>query len=124
MKEFNAIIESTTLGIERCFSFWLHLAGDGWCQGYGGWVLDTVPEKIILNAKRRPTKFGCAAIMQVLHTLEVEAWEKLPGTPVRVRKNDELGKIVAIGHFVKNKWLDLDALAKQYPDDSKEAQGE
>lgn len=35
----NAIIESVSIGTERCLSAWLHLDYGGRAQGFGGFVL-------------------------------------------------------------------------------------
>lgn len=113
------------LGMEDhgLFSFWLHLKFDDTGQGFGGYCLDTVPEKQNIGAQRRPTKFGCAAIMEVLRTLDVETWEKLPGTPVRVRREEPYGRIVSIGHFIKEQWLNMEELAKKWPNETTDYRG-
>ena len=106
----NARIKGTHLGQEDhgIFTALLHLDYDGAGQSFGGYALDK-PDK---ESGRLGTEFGCQFIMEVLDTLEVEAWEKLPGTPIRVRAS--FGKVYAIGHFIKNKWLDAGALAESY----------
>ena len=48
----------------------------------------------------------------ILNVLEVNSWEKLRGSHIRV-KTDSIsnGKIIAIGHFLKDRWV--------YPEDFK-----
>jgi hypothetical protein len=55
--------------------------------------------------------------MRVLSTVGVDAWEKLPGTPVRVRGGGfggSSGSIEAIGHYLKDEWLNLEELAAEF----------
>lgn len=40
-----------------------------------------------------------------MKTLEVESWEELKGQYVRVEFEDGGGKILRIGHLMKNKWF-------------------
>ena len=110
METKNAIIESTTLGYgdHGAMSFWLTLDYGGTAQGFGGYALDG-PGK---NGHRVGSAFGLEAIMGVLTTLGVERWEKLPGTPLRVRGGWD--KIEAIGHHLKDQWLDLAELARRH----------
>ena len=114
METKNAIIESTTLGYadHDVLSFWLMLDYGGTGQGFGGFALDG-PGK---NGHRVGCAFGLEAIMGVLTTLGVDTWEKLPGTPLRVRGDLGLGssKIDAIGHLLKDQWLDLSELAARH----------
>ena len=48
----------------------------------------------------------------MLETLEVDKWEALPGTPLRVRIDDK-GGIEAIGHFLKDQWFNPMILFEQ-----------
>lgn len=116
MQVENGIVESTTLGIEDhgIFTAWLHLTFDGSGQGFGGYALDGVAE----GADERPgTAFGCDFILSILRTLQVESWEKLPGTPLRVRRDEPSGPIVGIGHFVKDRWFFPATLAEEHRKD-------
>lgn len=96
----NCRIKSTTLGYEDhgILTFYLHLEGDGWGQGYGGYVLGS--------------EFTTRVIKGVLDTVGVSKWEDLPFKYVRVDK-EPWGKIFRLGNIVEDKWLDLDALAKE-----------
>jgi hypothetical protein len=40
-----------------------------------------------------------------MKTLEVESWEELKGQYVRVEFEDGGGKILRIGHLMKDKWF-------------------
>lgn len=108
MKERNARIKRTALGYSPtdhgCLSAFLHLeyGDDGGCQAFGGYELDGLtPEG---GDRRAPDKACGAFISRVLDTLEIEDWEKLPGTPIRVKQNH--CKVEAIGHFLKDQWYD------------------
>jgi hypothetical protein len=86
----NAKIAKTSLDIERGLSAWIHVEYDGGGQGFGGYALGGECAHIF--------------IVGVLKALEIESWEKLPGTPVRVQADS--GKIYKIGHFLKEQWFD------------------
>ena len=93
----NAIIESADIDTERCLTYWVHLKYEGAGQGFGGYVLGG--------------DFGCEAIKRLLSTVGVGSWKKLEGSPVRV--DADFGRVYRIGHFLEEKWLDLEALAKE-----------
>lgn len=107
----NMRVESVSLGTSDhgVLSAWLHLAGDGWGQGFGGFAMDEYDK----NKKRRVGHaFGAEFILRILETLGVDQWEKLPNTPLRVDRND--GGITRIGHFLKDQWFDPKELAQEY----------
>ena len=87
-----------------CMTFYLFL-------DYGGDGQDDEETKT-----RHGTAYGTEAIRRVLETVGVSRWEKLPGTPVRARA--EHNKIHAIGHYLKDQWLDLGELGKEYREPS------
>ena len=109
----NAIIRSTTLGYEdhNIFTFMLHLEGDGWGCGFGGYAMDTWSKE---QDKRLPTAFGMACVCAVLQTLELDSWEKLPGTAVRAVTEGLGGRIVRLGHLIKDRWFNVEELAAAY----------
>jgi len=57
---------------------------------------------------RTGTAFGMNLILNLLETIGVETYERLPGTMVRLkidRDNSNCEKIVAIGHIIEEKWF-------------------
>ena len=109
----NAKIRSTMLGIEDhgILTFYLHIEANGWGQGVGGYCLDGAnPEKD--HTKPRPGFGpGLTAIRQILETVGVDRWEKLPGTLIRVRRTGDWGSALPpiIGHIIEDRWFDLKA---------------
>jgi hypothetical protein len=112
----NAKIVKTTLGVEDhgIFSAWLHVDFGGSGQGFGGYALDGKPAKRNGQSIRRGTAFGCDFITGILRTLEVDTWEKLPGTFCRVDGSDGLAN--RIGHLLKEQWFDPNELAARSED--------
>lgn len=51
----------------------------------------------------RYEKYGIPYLMSILETLEVDSWEKLPGTFCRAKADG--GKVYAIGHIIKDQWF-------------------
>lgn len=104
----NAKIDSVSLGYDRgvFLCAWLYLDYGGNCQGFGGYVLakNSGPQRALND-------FGIEYINRILSVLEIETWEKLPGTPCRVKANH--CKVFAIGHFLKDKWFDPEELQKE-----------
>jgi hypothetical protein len=101
----NARITATFFGIEDhgILTWVLTCERDSGTQGFGGWGFTHQPSgsKVIGQAMLAEQVYA------LLKTLEVDSWEKLKGLYVRTKRED--GMIVAIGHIVKNKWLDLRA---------------
>ena len=110
----NARIRSTQLAEESHGIFTCYLAFEregGVSQSAGGYFLDrqaTAAERAAGTPERIGTAFGLTWIMELLRVLEVPTYEKLPGTVCRVRLEKGLPK--AIGNFLKNQWLDGEAL--------------
>jgi len=108
METHNCKIGSTMLGIEDhgIMTFFVHLSGEGWGQGLGGFAIDKYGGT---HEADRPG-FGPAvtAIRKILETVGVETWEDLPGTLVRA-KIEGLGssRTPIIGHYMKDQWFDL-----------------
>jgi hypothetical protein len=104
MVEKNVRISSSSLGMEDhgILTAWLHMLGDGWGQGFGGFALDAWNE----TARKRVGNVACGIfVRRVLETLELDSWEKLAGTHCRVRSRDLSSPLIAIGHIVKDKWF-------------------
>ena len=105
----NAIITGTSLGIEDhgIFTCNLELSGDGWGCGFGGYALDEWNES---ERRRIGTSYGMEFITTIMKTLEVDTWEKLKGQHVRVETEGLGGRVLRIGHLIKNKWFDPKSL--------------
>ena len=110
----NATITSTFLGVEDhgFFTFFINLDYGGAGQGFGGYGMDEpVNDAAGKFLGRRGHAFGAESIMRVLKVLGVEKWESLPGTSVRA--DASWGKVHRIGHYLKDEWVDLDAIAAE-----------
>lgn len=112
----NAVIDCVTLRIERGFILdsWVHVAfGGGSSQGFGGFAL-------YLNKTATSHSIRSEAghwIYRVMEIAGVEDWAHLKGKAIRVCS--EGGRIVAIGHIVKDDWFypqkDFDAAKAARP---------
>jgi hypothetical protein len=114
MKEIvYARIKSTMLGTEDhgIFTCYLYCEGGGWGCGFGGYALDKWSE---VDKRRIGSAYGLEFIKQILDTLEIESWEKLPGTVVRVETEGVGGGIGRIGHFLKEKWFDPHQFSQEF----------
>jgi len=100
METKNAKITSTMLGWKNApvMTYWLNLdyGGDG--QSFGGITLSG--------------EFGIEAIKKILEVLDIEYWENLPGTNIRVKATHD--KVHCIGNFLTDKWLNLKILRDEY----------
>lgn len=108
----NAKIESTLLGYEDygIFTCFLYLDYAGAGQGFGGWTLDEpINDENDNFIERVGVAFGAEFILQILKTLEVDTWEKLPETSIRADK--EHSKVHGIGHYLKDNWFYPEKLA-------------
>ena len=113
----NAIIESVSIDIERggMLIAWLHLDYGGSCQGFGGQVLYL--DRTFSHHNEGGPYCG-HFIFRAMKIAGVESWNKLPGKTIRVKVKDDWGKIVAIGHIVKDDWFcpedDFEQIKKAY----------
>lgn len=109
----NALVGSTMLGEEDhgIFTCSLNIRGEGWGQGFGGYSLDQYDKE---KKRRIGTAYGLEFIKRILKTLEIETWEKLPGTPCRIFRAEN-GLITKIGHLIKDNWFDPADLLKEMP---------
>lgn len=55
--------------------------------------------------------YGIDLINKLLATIGVGSWEKIPGTPIRIKKQSRM--VIDIGNLLEDNWLDLEALANQ-----------
>lgn len=108
----NGRIVRTSLGYEDhgMFTLYLHLEfGIGGCA-YGGYALDSYDKD---KKQRLGTAYGHQSIIAILQTLELERWEQLPGTFVRVEHEGLGGGVRRIGHLLKDRWLDFSQIGKE-----------
>jgi hypothetical protein len=94
----NAKITSTFLGNEDhgIPTFFLHLDYGGSAQGFGGYDLRF---------------FGYSILAEIMKTVGVESWEKLPGK--HLRADTDWGKVHRIGNLLRDEWLDPSELANK-----------
>lgn len=98
----NGKITSTKLGEDHgCLTVFLTIEGEGWGCGFGGYCLD----HWFADAGKHESSDGYGAIIELMKTLEVESWEDLKNKYVRVEIEGWGGKILRIGHLMKNKWF-------------------
>ena len=106
----NAQITSTKLGEEYgCLTAKIVVEGAGWGAGLGGYCLDHWCAK----AGEHHSSDGYGAIIELMKTLEVESWEDLKGTYVRVESEGWGGKIIRIGHLMKDNWFSFEEYFKK-----------
>lgn len=103
----NAIIQGISLRMENGFvlTAYITLAMDLGNQNFGGYILHLNAESPN-HAIAKKNNFAGVFIERVLAIAGVQAWEQLPGRPVRI-KNDH-DKIYSIGHIFNDQWFDPD----------------
>lgn len=116
-KSVNARIKRTHLGFEDhgILTIWLHLEYDSGGQGFGGYVLDDKPldeDRGKAGYTRQPSRLAGRSIACILKALEVDTWEQIPGTYVRVRKADYFAPITHVGHILKDRWFSFTEAAE------------
>ena len=110
-KIINAKITSTMLGREDhgIMTCMIHLDYGGMSQGFGGYSFDIYDRD---SEDRVFGGFGMEFISEMLRVTEVDTWEKLPGTYIRVSQTHN--KVEKIGHILKDEWLDPVLLSNKY----------
>ena len=100
----NAIIRGAQISCDEpgYLTVWLQLDYDGGTQAFGGWALYLPPSWKYHKVEGTAGHF----IFRCMEIAGVSSWDDMPGKTLRVRKESELGKIVAIGHIVKDDWFD------------------
>ena len=98
----TAKIVGTSFGREDhgIMTFFIHVEGDGWGCGFGGYALDKWDAQ---KKKRVGTAEGMESLIRIMETLEVDSWEKVKGQYVRVVLEDHA--IKKLGHVIKDKWF-------------------
>jgi hypothetical protein len=108
----NAEITDATIRFDRDIFLCAHIGlsyGDSTYQGFGGLVLGGNPFDTTVAAAKHADQPNIAAdfIGGAMAVAGVDSWSKLPGRIVRVKREDGFGgKILAIGHATKDRWLD------------------
>lgn len=102
----NAIISGVTLSNEDhgLLSAWLYLDFDGMSQGFGGYAL-YLPKDFKHHEK--DSNYAGHFIFRCLQIADVGNWENLKGKAIRVKHDKEGlgGRIIAIGHIIKDDWF-------------------
>lgn len=116
---YNGIITYTKLGIEDhgLLTFTLGIdfdehahCGFGGCS-FGASYLEDDSGKSVRKYRNYPYTFEL--LIRILETVGVGTWEELKGKYVRVKTNSRLGKIIAIGHIMKEKWFNIEEFYKE-----------
>lgn len=107
----NASITKISIDREHCLTAWVFVQGDGWGCGFGGYSLDTWNEQ---KQARIGTAYGMEFIKRIMETLESETWEGLAGKSIRIVTDGCGGRILKIGHYLKDRWFDPKELAKEF----------
>lgn len=109
----NARIRSTSLTMadHGCLTFWLHLEGDGWGCGFGGYCIGFgYLGSENFNAENGD---GLVAIMKIMDTVGVEEWENLKGKLVRVKTDGWGSGIKEIGNIIEDKWFNIETFFQE-----------
>lgn len=113
----NARITKTKLGEEHgCLTADIIVEGDSWGCAFGGYCLD----HWCAGVGEHTSTDGYGAIIELMKTLEVESWEELKGQYVRVESEGWGGRILKIGHLMKDKWFSFDEYFKEAKEKSNE----
>jgi hypothetical protein len=99
----NAVIESATITTEDhgLLSARLFLTYDCGDQGFGGYAL-YLPKDFTHSTNQK--NYAGHFIFRCMEIAGVSKWEDLKGKTIRVK--GDMMHIEAIGHIVKNDWLD------------------
>lgn len=113
----NAQIKSTFLGREDhgIFTAILRLDYGSSQQVFGGYTLNPSSADKDIGNDSNVYAFGINFLMNILDTLEIEDWEHLPGTLIRVGKRTlDSAFDFGIGHYLKDNWFYPSDLAKEF----------
>ena len=99
----NAVIEDASLSSRDhgLLSSYVMLDYGGVTQGFGGYCL-YLPKSFTHHTLQSVAGHWIWSVMEVA---EVSDWSKLKGRTVRVETDGKRGKIIAIGHIVKDIWF-------------------
>lgn len=99
----NAVIARVSIDNENhgCLDAWLHLEfGSGGCA-FGGWKLGNADG----NKLEGGNYAGVFLAKCIKCVFDYGKWENLEGKNVRVLHEGWGGRIIAIGHIIKNRWF-------------------
>lgn len=103
----NAQVQSVDVRFDQGFilTCWIHLTYDGTGQGFGGFVLGGKPNTES-RAREHAQQPNIAAdfIASVMAVCDVDSLNECAGKVIRVKKEDEFGAVLAIGHAIKDFW--------------------
>ena len=100
----NALVLSTFLGVSDQGVLTMHLklkCLEDQIVRFGNVALETVT-----GGQLQYTSLTNRLVSRILLLLERQSWEDLPSTPVRIKVQG--GRISMLGHFTKERWLNLD----------------
>lgn len=98
----NAVISAATLRQERGFMLdsWIQVDYGDSGQGFGGFALYIGRS----GAHHRVESFAGHWLWRVMEIAGCEDWEHVVGKAIRCRVED--GRILAIGHIIKDDWFE------------------
>ena len=94
-----------TMGEHGCLTFWMHLKGDGWGQGFGGLCLGH--GYLDSDHFDSSEKLG-VYLMKIMDTVGVESFNDMVGKYIRIEKKSRNEVIKRIGNIIKDKWFDVE----------------
>ena len=99
----NAIIRSVTLGDDEHggLTAFLHLEFHCSGCGFGGYRLGLLSRSNLAKEGNYCAEF----VVRCLNTVGATRWEDLAGKPVRVLHEGIGGTVIAIGHYLEDKWF-------------------
>lgn len=104
----NAQIKSVRIGYERgvFLTVWVHVSHEDGAQGFGGYVLGADPTSSAKAVAGNETGLLASWVNGILKASDVEDISKAEGKVIRIKREDGFsGKILAIGHAVKDYWF-------------------
>ena len=95
---------SLTMADHGVLTFYLTVEGGGIGFGYGGYCIGHG----YLGAKNfKGSAKGVEAMMRIMDTIGVNAWEDLTGKYLRYEYDGLSSIITKIGHITENNWFDI-----------------
>ena len=109
----NARIQSTSLTMadHGCLTFWLHLEGDDWGCGFGGYCIGF--GYLGADEFRAENGNGLVAMMRIMDVAGVEEWEQLKGKLIRVKTGGWGDGIKEIGNIIEDKWFNIETFFQE-----------